>query len=117
MRISTASKRAIKDIHFIQDEPNRHPIHHYMVKIDDQNVLGFANLEQGNMKQRKAREVKRLESFLGGQQLESGLCSRGIQFCEMDSDPALGLYALQGLVVFNDEGGSQYFVPSNYFIK
>jgi hypothetical protein len=49
--------------------------------------------------------------------LQSGFCGLRIQFREVDPNPALGVYALQGLAVFNRERGSQYLVPSNDFIK
>ena len=40
------------------------------MKVDDQDVFCFAELEQGDTNQRKARQVERSDRFFRGQRLQ-----------------------------------------------
>ena len=57
-RITTASERPIKHIQLVQHQPDGQSIRHDVMKVDDHDVFGFAELEQGDTNQRKARQVE-----------------------------------------------------------
>ena len=109
----------IKRIQLVQHQPDGQSIRHDVMKVDDQDVFGFTELEQGDTNQRKARQVERFDRFFRGQGLQSVfafLAGQVIQFRDSDLDCERGMDELQGFAVFDGERGSQYLVPLDDFI-
>ena len=67
----SATGGAIKRIHLVQHHPDGQSIRHDVMQVDDEDVFGVTELEQGDTNQRKARQVERSDRFFRGQRLQS----------------------------------------------
>ena len=90
------------------------------MKVDDQYVIAFTELEQGHANQRQERQVERFNRFLRGQGLQCGLSffpGQVIQLSDIDFYFELGMDELMGLSVPGDERGSQTLMPFDDLIE
>ena len=99
--LTAPSEGPIKRIQFIQQQPDGQSIRHNVMEVDDDDVFGFAELEQGDTNQRKARQVERFDRFFRGQRLQSVfafLAGQVIQCRDIEADFELGMDAVAGVL-------------------
>src|SRR5205807_5687665 len=117
---TTLGERPIKHVHLIQQQRGRQSVRDGVMKVDDQDVFGFIELEQGNTDQRKTRQVERFDRFFRGKGLQSVFAFLAGQVREIrdgNFDLEVGMDELQGFSVLDREGGSQCLMALDNFIE